>query len=264
MGQDKKFPTALSTSSLTSLHKLPLRSPTNQNLSELIATPTTPTPLTTSPKALATVNKFRAQPQPTTTSTSPTLLSRSDVIHHQSNVAESKREKPTTAATTVLSNVNTTSVKFTIEDYESDNATDATTTTTPTKNFPTTSPSTLDALYSFNMPAITSIYSAASNNNKRNFTLPSHSASRQLLLSSSSSTSVSPAVSALAKSPPSPSVRPVSALLTSSSATHSNFNIGIVSANGTPSLGIGLRPRYDRNSSMRSVVSGERASVNQK
>ncbi|KAM7353790.1 solute carrier family 6 member inebriated isoform 1-T4 [Cochliomyia hominivorax] len=264
LGQDKNMPTAISTTSLTSLQKLPLRSPTNQNLNELINTPSTPTPSTPSPKT--NVNKFRAQPQPTTTLP---LLSRSDVIHHQLNVSEAKRIKPlaVTAATTTtaLSNVNS-SVKFTIEDYESDNATDATviTTTTPTiavtarTNAPTIATSTLDALYSSNMPAVTSIYySNNSNNNNynKNFTLPSQSTSTQLLLSSSSATSVTPAL-ALTKSPPSPSVRPVSALLASSSLTHNNFNSGIAaSANCAPSLGIGLRPRNDRNSSMRSVVS---------
>ncbi|XP_046805027.1 sodium- and chloride-dependent GABA transporter ine [Lucilia cuprina] len=254
MVQDKKFPTAMSTTSLTSLQKLPLRSPTNQNLSELIATPSTPTPSTPSPKA--SINKFRAQPTTTTTSTSPSLLSRSDVIHHQLNVPETRRVKPT------ASNVNT-SVKFTIEDYESDNATDATMSATTaavsTTNAPTTmaksSSSTLDALYSSNIPAITSIYSASSNNNS-NFTLPSQSTSTQLLLSSpSSTTSVSPPSSALTRAQPSSSVRPVSALLVSSSSAHNNFASGIASANGTPSLGIGLRPRNDRNSSMRSVVS---------
>lgn len=268
LGQDnKKFPTAISTTSLTSLQRLPLRSPTNQNLSELIATPTTPTPSTPSPKT--TINRFRTQPQPATT---PPLMSRSDVIHHQSNVSEWKRAKPcttTTTATTALSNVNT-SVKFTIEDYESDNATDATTTATRI-NAPTTmttASSRLDALYSSNMPAITSIYSANnnSNNNNNNFTLPLQSASTtQLLLSSSSNipiSSLSPAT-ALTKSSQSPSVRPVSALLASSSLTYNNNNNfnssgGIAtSANCTPSLGIGLRPRNDRNSSMRSVVSGE-------
>lgn len=257
---NKKFPTALSTTSLTSLQKLPLRSPTNQNLSELIAPPTTPT-------TSATSNKFRTHQQPTTTS----LLSRSDVIHHQSNVSQSKSVKPKTTAL-ASSNVNT-SVKFTIEDYESDNATDATTTTTMTTppataqqtatSIPTTmtksSSSTLDALYSFNMPAITSIYSA---NNSSNCTLPSQSTSRQLLLSSPSSTSVSPPLLALTKSPPMPSVRPVSALLASSSFNHNNLSSGNASANGTPSMGIGLRPRNDRNSSMRSVVSGEFVLIN--
>lgn len=99
----------------------------------------------------------------------------------------------------------------------------------------TASSSTLDALYSSNMPAITSIYSASSNNN---FTLPSQS--------TSATTSV-----ATRTPPPMSNVRPVSALIASS-----NFNN--VGPNGpSPSLGVGLRPRNDRNSSMRSVVSGE-------
>ena len=256
MTQDKRIQTALSTTSLTSLQKLPLRSPTNQNLNELIVTPSPHTPpVIVSPRITA--NKFRTtQKLPTTTAdaTAAPLSPLSDVIH-QSKVSESRRAKPTTtAAASANSN---TSVKFTIEDYESDNATDATIhTTTPT----------LDALYSFNMPAITSIYSVNSNN-KSNFTLPSQlssaspsiTTSQQPLLSSSSLSSSAPPPPlpiALAKSPTTPSVRPVSALFASNSCSNT-FNIGTVSANHTPSLGIGLRPRNDRNSSMRSVVSGE-------
>ncbi|TMW49346.1 hypothetical protein DOY81_005564 [Sarcophaga bullata] len=255
MTQDKRIPTALSTTSLTSLQKLPLRSPTNQNLNELIVPPTP-----NSPPAIVssriTTNKFRTtQKLPSTTAetTAATLSPLSDVIH-QSKVSESRRAKPTVTATPTASSNSNTSVKFTIEDYESDNATDATThTTTPT----------LDALYSFNMPAITSIYSVNSNN-KSNFTLPSQlsstsssmTTSQQPLLSSStlSSPAPPPPPIALAKSPTTPSVRPVSALFASNSCSNT-FNIGTVSANVTPSLGIGLRPRNDRNSSMRSVVS---------
>lgn len=259
MTQDKKIPTALSTTSLTSLHKLPLRSPTNQNLSELIAKTTT----TSTPPALASprisTNKIRTTQQlpktkTETEMTATSLLNRSDVIH-QSKESESRRAQPTTTA--IASSNNNTSVKFTIEDYESDNAIDATTNTTKT---------TLDALYSYNMPAITSIYSVKSNN-KSNFTLPSSqlsltspstTTSQQPLLASSSTPEPQPTI-VLAKSPTTPSVRPVSALFASNSYSN-NYQIGTLSANVTPSLGTGLRPRNDRNSSMRSVVSGEQIS----
>lgn len=117
LGDDqKKFPTAMSSSSLSSLQKLPLRSPTNQNLNDLIMTPTTPS---ASPKTAA----FRStQQQPLITKSPSLLMSRSDVTHPSTTVSDTRVTKPTASS----------SVKFTIEDYESDNATDATTTVTIT------------------------------------------------------------------------------------------------------------------------------------
>ncbi|XP_013104533.2 sodium- and chloride-dependent GABA transporter ine [Stomoxys calcitrans] len=253
LGQQAKFPSATSTSSLTALQKLPLRSPTNSNL----ATPTTPTSSLTARTPHQLLSPLTKNPA--------LSLSRSDVVYHHPHGGSGQVAEAYGGAASGSTSANP-SVKFTIEDYESDNATtdaavqtgmemmgtsSATPTSAPmattTSAVAASSSSTLDALYSFQMPAISSIYSGIS--------------STQLLTGGTATTtqqpsSLSPAFSAQVPVPVaaaratraySPSPRPASAVFSSSSPP-------IGSAVSSP-LGIGLRPRNDRNSSMRSVVS---------
>lgn len=263
LGKQAKFPSATSTSSLTALQKLPLHSPTNLSL----AAPPTPTQTWAA----------RTQQHPLLAKSPVSPLPRSDVIYHPygSTAAEtSVRTGP--GYSTSGSVIPNPSVKFTIEDYESDNATDAynrtvmgtgmgAATATATS---AASSSTLDALYSFQVPAISSIYSGINSTHPltgaTNVQQPSSLSSSLSPLTSQfqyQHQHQSPAAAATASaSTPSPppfttqAVRPVSGLYNSISPPP----IGTGGGAASPStLGIGLRPRNDRNSSMRSVVSGE-------
>ncbi|XP_058988103.1 sodium- and chloride-dependent GABA transporter ine [Musca domestica] len=260
LGQQPKFPSTTSTTSLTALQKLPLRSPTNLSL----AAPPTPTQTWAA----------RATQHPLLTaksSVSPSLP-RSDVVYH---TAAEVNTRGTLVAGNRSSNgsypaasVNP-SVKFTIEDYDSDNAVNETTNNTGpgTKATAATSTSlasssTLDALYSNRMPAISSIY--AGNNSTHPLTSPGGGATIATQQQPQQSVSLSPPPfpsQLKSSSPSSHAVRPVSAIFNSiSPLTGATTSAAAAAASSSLStspsaLGIGLRPRNDRNSSMRSVVS---------
>lgn len=247
-----KIPLTTSTASLTALQKLPLTRP--QSVEPTGSGSVTPNELKfampRTPILNIALQQYNEQKAATSTlPCTPTAKPKTatDVIH-QSETFKSRNDNNTTAiATTTPSGV-----KFTIEDYESDNATDATTNTKPGHSSPTAAAqrisSPLDALYS--QKILENIYSTTDSSN---LTLPQ----QQQQKSSSQTPLLTVDVAQPASSPfgalSSGVRRPVSALIASN---QQQFNT-TSSASGTPSLGIGLRPRYDRNSSMRSIVSGE-------
>uniref|UniRef100_A0A1A9WKP3 Transporter n=1 Tax=Glossina brevipalpis TaxID=37001 RepID=A0A1A9WKP3_9MUSC len=226
-----------STPSLTGLQKLPptqqhiriadqrTKQASNPNLTNIdqrtaISIATTPTetlsiqsPLTLITTTAPGIKQRYTYNKPQTSFITPTLsLPGADIIH-QTNGYEVGAA--TTATSTAYNTKANTSVKFTIEDCESDNAA-----ATDTIIATTTDTVVVDALNYTIIPAISSIYSA------NYFTLTP--ASTTTLSSSPTSTRTT--------------VRPASALLTSNTTN-------------TLAPGIGLFSRYDRNSSMRSVVS---------
>ncbi|KAL9926788.1 solute carrier family 6 member inebriated isoform 1-T6 [Glossina fuscipes fuscipes] len=236
LGTPQQLSPTKSTPSLTGLQKLPLTrhstvtdqrpmQASNPNLTDIthraainIASSTqaslaqsTSSPITTTAPGL--IQRYSHSKYQTPFITPTLSLSGADVIH-QTNGHEVGAV--TTATSTAYSTKANTSVKFTIEDCESDSAAADDTTIATT----TTITTVVGASNYTSIPAISSIYSA------NYFTLTP--ASTTTLSSSSPSVRTT--------------VRPVSALLASN-------------LTNTLTPGIDSRSRYDRNSSMRSVVS---------